>query len=102
MQFRLAAVIQGRIIAEAKSEPAKLLAVFVVDTNETELTNPIRKLRFNTFVWSAMARTYREIAIEEMLGTVEEAMSRVIDWWGDLPPPRSSSFAPNLGRQLIP
>ena len=34
-----------------------------------------------------MARTYREIAIEEMLRTVEEAMSRVIDWWGDLPPP---------------
>jgi hypothetical protein len=32
-----------------------------------------------------MARTYREIAIEEMLGTVEEAMSQVIDWWGDLP-----------------
>jgi hypothetical protein len=29
-----------------------------------------------------MARTYREIAIEEMLGTVEEAMSQVIDWWG--------------------
>jgi hypothetical protein len=35
---------------------------------------------------SAMARTYREIAIEEMLRTVEEAMSRVTDWWGDLPP----------------
>jgi hypothetical protein len=34
-----------------------------------------------------MARTYREIAIEEMLRTVDEAMSRVIDWWGDLPPP---------------
>jgi hypothetical protein len=34
-----------------------------------------------------MARTYREIAIEEMLLTVEEAMSRVIDWWGDLPAP---------------
>ena len=33
-----------------------------------------------------MARTYREIAIEQMLLTVEEAMSRVIDWWGDLPP----------------
>ena len=33
-----------------------------------------------------MARTYREIAIEEMLGTVQEAMSQVIDWWGDLPP----------------
>jgi hypothetical protein len=36
---------------------------------------------------TVMARTYREIAIEEMLLTVEEAMSRVIDWWGDLPAP---------------
>jgi len=34
----------------------------------------------------AMARTCREIAIEEMLRTVEEAMSRVTDRWGDLPP----------------
>jgi len=33
-----------------------------------------------------MARTYREIAIEKMLETVEEAMSQVVDWWGDLPP----------------
>ncbi len=33
-----------------------------------------------------MARTYREIAIEGMALTVEEAMSRVLDWWGDLPP----------------
>lgn len=33
-----------------------------------------------------MARTYREIAIEDMVLTVEEAMSRVLDWWGDLPP----------------
>ena len=33
-----------------------------------------------------MARTYREIAIEEMLRTVEEAVSQAIDWWGDLPP----------------
>jgi hypothetical protein len=33
-----------------------------------------------------MARTYREVAIEEMLRTVEEAMSQAIDWWGDLPP----------------
>jgi hypothetical protein len=31
-----------------------------------------------------MARTYREIAIEEMLRTVEEAMSGVIDSWGEL------------------
>jgi hypothetical protein len=33
-----------------------------------------------------MARTYREIATEDMVLTVEEAMSRVVDWWGDLPP----------------
>jgi hypothetical protein len=54
---------------------------------------------------SAMARTYREIAIEEMLLTVEEAMSRVIDWWGDLPAPMKEAveqFRANLGRQSIP
>jgi hypothetical protein len=28
-----------------------------------------------------MARTYREVAIEEMLGTVEEAMHRVLNCW---------------------
>ena len=33
-----------------------------------------------------MARTYREVATEEMLQTVEEAMRRVINYWGDLPP----------------
>ena len=36
---------------------------------------------------SAMARTYRDVAIEEMLRTVEEAMRRVINRWEDLPPP---------------
>ncbi|MGB6999091.1 MAG: hypothetical protein WBD96_16175, partial [Pseudolabrys sp.] len=41
---------------------------------------------------SAMARTYREVAIEDMLGTVREAMSQVIDWWGDLPPPMKESI----------
>jgi hypothetical protein len=29
-----------------------------------------------------MAKTYRDVAIEQMIATVEEAMSRVIDWWG--------------------
>ena len=33
-----------------------------------------------------MARIYREILVVQMILTVEEAMSRVIDWWGDLPP----------------
>jgi hypothetical protein len=40
-----------------------------------------------------------------MLGTVEEAMSQVIDWWGDLAPPMKETieqFRANLGRQLIP
>ena len=39
-----------------------------------------------------MARTYRDIAVEEMLGTVEEAMSQVIDWWGDLPAPMKEAI----------
>jgi len=39
-----------------------------------------------------MPRTYREIALEEMLRTVEEAMSSVIDWWGDLPPPMKEAI----------
>ena len=39
-----------------------------------------------------MARTYREIAIEKMLRTVEEAMSGVIDWWGDLPLPMKEAI----------
>ena len=33
-----------------------------------------------------MLKTYREIAIEQMIVTVEEAMSQVLDFWGDLPP----------------
>ena len=39
-----------------------------------------------------MARTYRDIAIEEILATVEEAMSEVIDWWGDLPAPMKEAI----------
>jgi hypothetical protein len=50
-----------------------------------------------------MARTYREIAIEEMVRTVEEAMSRVIDWWGDLPLPMKEAieqFRTQLGAAI--
>ena len=50
-----------------------------------------------------MARTYRDIAIEEMLGTVEEAMSQVIEWWGDLPPPMKEAieqFRTQLGAAI--
>ncbi len=50
-----------------------------------------------------MARTYREIAIEEMLRTVEEAMSHVIDWFGDLPAPMKESieqFRTQLGAAI--
>ena len=32
-----------------------------------------------------MVKTYRDVAIEQMIATVEEAMSQVIDGWGDLP-----------------
>ena len=50
-----------------------------------------------------MARTYRDIAVEDMLRTVEEAMSRVIDWWGDLPPPMNEAieqFRTQLGAAI--
>jgi hypothetical protein len=47
-----------------------------------------------------MARTYREVAIEDMIRAVEEAMSRVIDYWGDLPLPMKEAveqFRAQLG-----
>ena len=50
-----------------------------------------------------MASTYREIAIEQMLRTVEEAMSQVIDFWGDLPAPMKESieqFRTHLGAAI--
>jgi hypothetical protein len=34
----------------------------------------------------AMVKTYRDVAIEQMIVTLEEAMSQVLDYWGDLPP----------------
>ena len=52
---------------------------------------------------SDMPKTYREIAIEEMLGTVQEAMSQVIDWWGDLPPEMNEAieqFRTELGAAI--
>jgi hypothetical protein len=39
-----------------------------------------------------MAKTYRDVAIEQMIATVEEAMSRAIDWWGDLPAPMNEAI----------
>jgi hypothetical protein len=45
-----------------------------------------------------MVRTYREIAIEEMLGTVEEAMHRVINSWEDLPSPMKEAIEQFRGR----
>jgi hypothetical protein len=50
-----------------------------------------------------MTRTYRENAIEEMLRTVEETMSRVTDWWGDLPPSMKEAieqFPTQLGASI--
>ena len=50
-----------------------------------------------------MARTYRDVAIQDMLRTVEEAMSRVIDWWGDLPVPMKEAveqFRTQLGAAI--
>jgi hypothetical protein len=51
-----------------------------------------------------MARTYREIAIADMVRTVEETMSRVIDYWGDLPAPMKKAveqFRGQLGAAIF-
>ena len=40
-----------------------------------------------------MARTYRDIAVEQMLGTVEEAMAQAIGYWADLPVPMKEAVA---------
>jgi ABC-type transporter Mla subunit MlaD len=32
-----------------------------------------------------VVKTYHEVAIEQMIVTVEEAMSQVLNYWGDLP-----------------
>jgi hypothetical protein len=50
-----------------------------------------------------MTRTYRDVAIADMVRTVEEAMSRVIDYWGDLPAPMKDSivqFRTQLGAAI--
>lgn len=50
-----------------------------------------------------MARTYRDVAIEEMLGTVEKAMGEVIDWYADLPAPMKQAvgeFRIRLGEAI--
>ena len=50
-----------------------------------------------------MARTYREIATENMLRTVEDAMSQAMNWWGDLPPPMKEAieqFRTQLGAAI--
>ena len=50
-----------------------------------------------------MVKTYRDVAIEQMIATVEAAMSRVIDWWGDLPMPMKEAvddFRVQLGAAI--
>ena len=39
-----------------------------------------------------MAKTYRDVAIDQMIATVEEAMSYAIDWWGTLPTPMNEAI----------
>jgi hypothetical protein len=39
-----------------------------------------------------MTKTYRDVAIEQIIATVEEAISRVIDWWGEMPMPMNEAI----------
>ena len=50
-----------------------------------------------------MAKTYRDVAIDQMIATVEEAMSQAINWWGELPPPMKEAieqFRTQLGAAI--
>jgi hypothetical protein len=50
-----------------------------------------------------MARTCRDIAIEQMLGTVVEAMDQAIGYWADLPEPMKEAaelFRTRLGAAI--
>ena len=38
-----------------------------------------------------MVKTYRDVAVEQMIETVEEAMSQVLNYWGGLPPSMKES-----------
>jgi hypothetical protein len=50
------------------------------------IARPCAAAYFGTKRRGTMTRTYRDVAIEDMLQTVEAAMSQAINWWGDLPP----------------
>jgi len=39
-----------------------------------------------------MAKIYRDIAVNDMVGTVEDAMRKVLDCWVDLPPPMQDAI----------
>ncbi len=39
-----------------------------------------------------MAKIYRDIAIDDMVGTVEDAMRNVLDCWANLPPPMQDAI----------
>jgi type IV secretory pathway ATPase VirB11/archaellum biosynthesis ATPase len=50
-----------------------------------------------------MATTYREIAVNDMIGTVEDAMRHVLNCWTDLPPPMRDAveqFRAQLGTAI--
>lgn len=37
-------------------------------------------------------KTYRDVAMNDMLGTVEDAMRHVLNCWADLPPPMKDAI----------
>ncbi len=37
-------------------------------------------------------KTYRDVAMNDMLGTVEDAMRHVLNCWVDLPPPMKDAI----------
>jgi hypothetical protein len=71
----------------SEQQRATLLAVFVVDMNETVLSILIRELRRQRYSENLPRNCNRR-----KLRTVDEAMSHVIDWWEDLRPPMKEAI----------
>ena len=61
-----------------------------IDALEEE-SDPLEEKRGRALERGNLIMIYRDV-IETMIATVEEAMSRVVDWWGELPMPTNEAM----------
>jgi len=86
-------------------KPQRCRAGWVAAVQESG--NGMARPRSSAYLLEEAATPWREptvkLQFEEMLRAVEEAMSQVIDWWGDLPQPMKEAieqFRTQLGSAI--